>query len=70
MRVGGATGQLWGPTTYQYAGGQVGAARSGPRFARGFLALLAGYENLAAPLFALSQQCKLEVAVTASGGSL
>jgi hypothetical protein len=31
------------------------AARSGPRFAPRFLALLAGYENLAAPLFALSQ---------------
>jgi hypothetical protein len=31
------------------------AARSGPRFARRFFALLAGYDNLTAPLFALSQ---------------
>jgi hypothetical protein len=31
------------------------AARSGPRFGPRFLALLAGYENLAAPLFALSR---------------
>jgi hypothetical protein len=37
------------------------AARSGPRFAPplGFL-LLAGYENLTAPLFALSDNAKLK----------
>jgi hypothetical protein len=34
--------------------GLVVAARSGPRFVPRFLALLAGYENLTAPLFALS----------------
>jgi hypothetical protein len=46
-----------------------GAARSGPRFVPRFLALLAGYENLAAPLFALARQCKAEVTAAAPGGS-
>jgi hypothetical protein len=31
--------------------------------------LLAGYEDLAAPLFALSRQCKAEVTVPAPGSS-
>jgi hypothetical protein len=46
------------------------AARSGPRFVPRFLALLAGYENLTAPLFALALQCKAEVTVAAPVGSL
>ena len=31
--------------------------------------LLAGYENLAAPLFTLARQCKAEVTAAAPGGS-
>jgi hypothetical protein len=45
------------------------AARSGPRFGPGFLALLAGYENLTAPLFALALQCKTKVTVSAPRSS-
>jgi hypothetical protein len=41
------------------------APRSGPRFGACRFLLLAGYENLAAPLFALERQCKAEVAVAA-----
>jgi hypothetical protein len=47
----------------------AGAARSGPRFGACRFLLLAGYENLTAPLFALARQCKAEVAVAAPGGS-
>jgi hypothetical protein len=47
----------------------VPAARSGPRFGPPWFLLLAGYENLTAPLFALSLQCKAEVTVPAPGGS-
>jgi hypothetical protein len=35
--------------------GKQGAARSGPRFGACRFLLLAGYENLAAPIFALPQ---------------
>jgi hypothetical protein len=35
----------------------------------GWFLLLAGYENLTAPLFALSLQCKAEVTAPAPGGS-
>ena len=45
------------------------AARSGPRFVACRFLLLAGYENLTAPLFALARQCKAEVAAAAPGGS-
>jgi hypothetical protein len=46
----------------------VAAARSGPRVGACRFLLLAGYENLAAPLFALARQCKLEVTVPAAPG--
>jgi hypothetical protein len=45
------------------------AARSGPRFVACRFLLLAGYENLTAPLFALARQCKAEVTAAAPGGS-
>jgi hypothetical protein len=45
------------------------AARSGPRFGPPWFLLLAGYENLTAPLFALARQCKAEVTVAVPGGS-
>jgi hypothetical protein len=45
------------------------AARSGPRFGPPWFLLLAGYDNLTAPLFALARQCKAGVAVAAPGGS-
>jgi hypothetical protein len=46
------------------------AARSGPRFVAPWFLLLAGYENLTAPLFALARQCKAEVTAAAPGGPL
>jgi hypothetical protein len=47
------------------------AARSGPRFGAYWFwfLLLGGYEDLAAPLFALARQCKAEVTAAAPGGS-
>jgi hypothetical protein len=40
---------LRAPTGHAGSTGTGSAARSGPRFGPGFLALLAGYENLTAP---------------------
>jgi hypothetical protein len=67
--------QWWAPGGGQPQSGVVGGAGlSVPDLALvllplGSCCLLAGYENLTAPLFALARQCKLEVTVPASGSS-